>query len=315
MKIAESKNRAFRLHGYGGPAMIQLDEISVPAPEPGQVLVSIKAVGVNSLDWKLREGYLREGFPLPLPAILGVEFAGEIVELGSEAKQFAVGDRVMTLLHGLGAYAEYIVVDESVLCRIPEALSDVEAAALPISVQTAWEALLAAGEPRQGMKILIQGGAGAVGGFAVQFAKSAGAKVIVTASAKNHDYVKALGADEVIDYRTERFEDRVKDVDLVLDFVGGEIIDRSWSVLVAGGTQVTVNSPDIGAKAPAGFRGLFVMGQPKPARLAETAQLVAAGKVRSAIAQVFTLNQLLDAIACNRAGHAPGKIVVDFTRE
>jgi NADPH:quinone reductase-like Zn-dependent oxidoreductase len=315
MKIAESKNRAFRLHGYGGPAMIQLDEISVPAPEPGQVLVSIKAVGVNSLDWKLREGYLREGFPLPLPAILGVEFAGEIVELGSEAKQFAVGDRVMTLLHGLGAYAEYIVVDESVLCRIPEELSDVEAAALPISVQTAWEALLAAGEPRQGMKILIQGGAGAVGGFAVQFAKSAGAKVIVTASAKNHDYVKALGADEVIDYRTERFEDRVKDVDLVLDFVGGEIIDRSWSVLVAGGTQVTVNSPDIGAKAPAGFRGLFVMGQPKPARLAETAQLVAAGKVRSAIAQVFTLNQLLDAIACNRAGHAPGKIVVDFTRE
>jgi len=233
--------------------MIQLDEISVPTPGPGQVLVSVKAVGVNTLDWKLREGFLREGFPLPLPAILGVEFAGVVVELGSEVKQSAVGDRVMTLLHGLGAYAEYIVVDESILCPIPEALSDVEAAALPISVQTAWEALLAAGEPRPGMKVLIQGGAGAVGGFAVQFAKSAGAKVIVTASAKNHDYVMALGADEVIDYRTERFEDRVKDVDLVLDFVGGEIIDRSWSVLASGGAQVTVNSPDIGAKAPSGF--------------------------------------------------------------
>jgi NADPH:quinone reductase-like Zn-dependent oxidoreductase len=315
MKIAESKNRAFRLHGYGGPAMIQLDEISVPTPGPGQVLVSVKAVGINSFDWKLREGFLRQAFPLALPAILGVEFAGEIVELGSDVKRFAAGDRVMTLLHGLGAYAEYIAVDESVLCRIPEALSDIEATALPISVQTAWEALLAAGEPLPGMKVLIQGGAGVVGGFAVQFAKSSGATVIVTASAKTRDYVIALGADEVIDYRTERFEDRVKDVDLVLDFVGGETIERSWSVLIAGGAIVTVNSPDIGAKAPSGFRGLFARAQPAPARLAKTAQLVAAGKVRSTIAHVFTLNQLLDAIACNRAGHAPGKIVVDFTRE
>lgn len=315
MKIAESKNRAFRLHGYGGPAMIQLDEISVPTPGPGQVLVSVKAVGINSFDWKLREGFLRQAFPLALPAILGVEFAGEIVELGSDVKRFAAGDRVMTLLHGLGAYAEYIAVDESVLCRIPEALSDIEATALPISVQTAWEALLAAGEPLPGMKVLIQGGAGAVGGFAVQFAKSSGATVIVTASAKTRDYVIALGADEVIDYRTERFEDRVKDVDLVLDFVGGETIERSWSVLIAGGAIVTVNSADIGAKAPSGFRGLFARAQPAPARLAKTAQLVAAGKVRSTIAHVFTLNQLLDAIACNRAGHAPGKIVVDFTRE
>ena len=315
MKIAESKNRAFRLHGYGGPAMIQLDEISVPTPGPGQVLVSVKAVGINSFDWKLREGFLRQAFPLALPAILGVEFAGEIVELGSDVKRFAAGDRVMTLLHGLGAYAEYIAVDESVLCRIPEALSDIEATALPISVQTAWEALLAAGEPLPGMKVLIQGGAGAVGGFAVQFAKSSGATVIVTASAKTRDYVIALGADEVIDYRTERFEDRVKDVDLVLDFVGGETIERSWSVLIAGGAIVTVNSPDIGAKAPSGFRGLFARAQPAPERLAKTAQLVAAGKVRSTIAHVFTLNQLLDAIACNRAGHAPGKIVVDFTRE
>ena len=315
MKIAESKNRAFRLHGYGGPAMIQLDEISVPTPGPGQVLVSVKAVGINSFDWKLREGFLRQAFPLALPAILGVEFAGEIVELGSDVKRFAAGDRVMTLLHGLGAYAEYIAVDESVLCRIPEALSDIEATALPISVQTAWEALLAAGEPLPGMKVLIQGGAGAVGGFAVQFAKSSGATVIVTASAKTRDYVIALGADEVIDYRTERFEDRVKDVDLVLDFVGGETIERSWSVLIAGGAIVTVNSPDIGAKAPSGFRGLFARAQPAPARLAKTAQLVAAGKVRSTIAHLFTLNQLLDAIACNRAGHAPGKIVVDFTRE
>jgi len=315
MKISESKNKAFRLHGYGGPAMIQLDEISVPTPGPGQVLVSVKAVGINSFDWKLREGFLRQAFPLALPAILGVEFAGEIVELGSDVKRFAAGDRVMTLLHGLGAYAEYIAVDESVLCRIPEALSDIEATALPISVQTAWEALLAAGEPLPGMKVLIQGGAGAVGGFAVQFAKSSGATVIVTAAAKTRDYVIALGADEVIDYRTERFEDRVKDVDLVLDFVGGEMIERSWSVLIAGGAIVTVNSPDIGAKAPSGFRGLFARAQPAPARLAKTAQLVAAGKVRSTIAHVFTLNQLLDAIACNRAGHAPGKIVVDFTRE
>lgn len=295
--------------------MIQLDEISVPTPGPGQVLVSVKAVGVNSLDWKLREGFLRQGFPLTLPAILGVEFAGSVAALGSGVKQFAVGERVMTLLHGLGAYAEYVVADESVLCRIPDALSDVEAAALPIPVQTAWEALLATGEPRPGTKVLIQGGAGAVGGFAVQFAKSAGATVIVTASAKSRDHALALGADEVIDYRTKRFEDQVKDVDLVLDFAGGETTERSWSVLVAGGAVVSATTPNIGAMAPKGFRGLFVMAKPAPARLAQTAQLVAAGKVRSTIALVFGLNQLLDAIACNRAGHAPGKIVVDFTRE
>jgi NADPH:quinone reductase-like Zn-dependent oxidoreductase len=315
MKIAESRNRAFRLHGYGGPEMIQLGEISVPTPGPGQVLVSVKAVGVNSLDWKLREGLLRQGFPLTLPAILGVEFAGKVAALGSGVKQFAVGERVMTLLNGLGAYAEYVVADESVLCRIPDALSDVEAAALPIPVQTAWEALLAAGEPRPGTKVLIQGGAGAVGGFAIQFAKSAGATVIVTASAKSRDHALALGADEVIDYRTKRFEDQVKDVDLVLDFVGGETTERSWSVLVAGGAVVSATTPNIGETAPKGFRGLFVMAKPAPARLAQTAQLVAAGKVRSTIALVFGLNQLLDAIECNRAGHAPGKIVVDFSRE
>ena len=168
-------------------------------------MVSVKAVGVNTLDWKLREGFLREGFPLPLPAILGVEFAGVVVELGSEVKQSAVGDRVMTLLHGLGAYAEYIVVDESILCPIPEALSDVEAAALPISVQTAWEALLAAGEPVRSMKVLIQGGAGAVGRFRGPIRQVGRSESDCHSIRQNRDYVMALGADEVIDYRTERF--------------------------------------------------------------------------------------------------------------
>ena len=308
-------HKAYRLHSYGGSEAIQMDDVPVPKPAPGQVLVAVGAAGVNALDWKIREGYVREVFPLPLPATLGVEFAGVVTESGEGASKFQVGDRVMGLLHGLGAYAQDVVVEEPLLARVPFSLSDVAAAALPISVLTAWQALHSAGQPRQGMTVLIHGAAGAVGGFAVQFARQLGATVIATASRRNSDYLFFLGANEVIDYHTEHFETRIKDVDLVLDFVGGETLDRSWSVLAPGGAIVSAAAPDIVAKTPPGARGFWLMTQPNPELLENMAEAVAVDRLRSTIAEVFGFAELPAAVERNRTGHAPGKIVVDFKRK
>lgn len=304
----------FRLHRYGGLEAIQPDEVPAPQAGPGQVVVTVGAVGVNSLDWKIREGYVQDVFPLPLPAILGVELAGVVTALGAGAARFAVGDRVMGILHGLGAYAQQVVVEEALLARIPATLTDVAAAALPMAALTAWQALHLAGEPRPGMRVLVQAAAGGVGSFAVQFARAAGATVIGTASAKNHGYVRGLGAHEVIDYHTERFEDRTHDIDLVLDFVGDDTLTRSWGVLAPGGAIVSTAAPDIAARTPPGARGLWLMTQPDPLRLEHIAQDVAAGRVQSAIAEVFGRAELPAAVERNRTGYAPGKIVVDFAR-
>ena len=308
-------HKAYCLHNYGGSEAIQIDDVPVPKPAPGQVLVAVGAAGVNALDWKIREGYVREVFPLPLPAILGVEFAGVVTELGEGASQFQVGDRVMGLMHGLGAYAQDVVVEESLLARVPDLLSDVAAAALPISVLTAWQALYISGEPRQGMTVLIHGAAGAVGGFAVQFAHQVGATVIATASKKNHNYLFSLGANEVIDYRADSFEMRVENVDLVLDFVGGDTLDRSWSILAPGGAIVSAAAPDIASKTPPGARGFWLMTQPNPKLLEDLAMDVAVDRLRSTIAEVFGFAELPAGVERNRTGHAPGKIVVDFKRK
>ncbi len=307
-------NRAFRIHGYGGPEVLTLDDAPVPIAGPGQVVVAVKAAGVNAFDWKLREGYVRDAFPLSLPAVLGIEFAGEVTEAQDGSSRFAVGDRVMGLLHTLGAYAEHVAVDEDKLARVPEEMANVDAAALPVAVLTAWQALHAAGDLRPGMTVLVHAAAGGVGGFAVQFAKAAGANVIATASAKNHDHVTGLGADTVIDYRTERFEARAKDVDLVLDLVGGETLDRSWGVLAPGGAVVSTVAYDIAGCTPPGARGFWLMTQHDPAQLEKVAQDIVAGRVRSTVAEVFGMNGLPAAIERTRGGHAPGKIVVDFTR-
>ncbi|WP_284944747.1 NADP-dependent oxidoreductase [Acidisoma cladoniae] len=305
-------NQAYRIHAYGGPEVLHLDDVPIPTAGPGQVLVAVKAVGANPFDWKLREGYLRQAYPLEFPTTIGSELAGVVMALGAGASRFMVGDRVIGFPR-LGMYADSIVVDEDTLCRTPDALSDVMAASLPIASTTAWQLLRAAAEPRPGMTVLVHGAAGGVGGFAVQFAKAAGATVWATASATSRDYVAELGADTVIDYRAERFEDLVGTVDLVLDLVGGETLDRSWSVLARDGAIVSVAAPDITARAPAGARGIFMVVRPDPETLARIAQDVADGRLKSRVAEVFGRADLPAAIERTRTGHGPGKVVVDFT--
>ena len=311
-------HKAYRLHTYGGPESITLDEIPVPTPGPSQVLVAVSAVAVNPFDWKIREGWVKDEMPLPLPYVLGVDFAGTVVALGAGASRFEVGDRVMTMSNSLGAFAEHIVVDEATLARVPGSLSDYEAATLPIPGITAWRSLHEAGELKSGAKVLIHGASGTSGSLAVQFAKAEGAYVIGTASAKNRDYVMSLGADEFIDYQTERFEDRVKDIDLVLDYVlvGGEMstTDRSWSVLKPDGAIVTVADPSILGRIPEGRRAFFPVIVADADLLRSIGEKRASGRIRTKVARVFTRGELLEALEINRAGGGTGRLIVDFKK-
>jgi NADPH:quinone reductase-like Zn-dependent oxidoreductase len=301
------------LHRYGEPDGLQVDEVAPAAPAAGELEIEVRAAGVNPLDQKLAAGWLQQGFPLALPATLGRELAGVVKALGpATSGRFAVGDRVMGLAR-TGAYADVVAVSEAGLCATPAALTDVQAASIPVAALTAWQLLRAAGELRAGSRILVHGASGGVGGFAVQLGKALGAEVLATTATESVDYVRGLGADTVFDRRTERFEDKARDVDLVLDLVGGDTVERSWGVLATHGAVASVATIDIAAKTPAGKRGLWLSMKSDPERLAQLAADVAAGALRSAIAEVVPLSGLTRAIFGVGARRAPGKVVVDLT--
>jgi NADPH:quinone reductase-like Zn-dependent oxidoreductase len=269
---------------------------------------------VNGIDWKVREGLVREAFPLQLPAVLGIELAGVVEALGPGASRFRVGDRVMGPLGGLGAYADVVAVDEANLVRTPQGLDDVHAAAVPLAAVAAWQSLHHAGPIATGQRILIHGAAGGLGGYAVQYAKRAGAEVFATASTAHLAYVRSLGADHVIDYRTERFESVVRDIDVVLDYVGGEVLDRSWQVLTKDGAIVGTSSPDILARTPPGRRGLWFMTKPDAALLERLAAEIAEGTLISKLDEVVGFGDIPAAIERNRTDPRIGKVVADFSR-
>ena len=309
-----ASGRALRLQAYGGTASLKVDRVSTSEPGPDQVLVQVKAAGVNGMDWKIREGYLRERFNLSLPATLGIEMSGVVLQIGSNVQGVNVGDRVMAALGGLGAYADHLVISAEKLVRTPAALSDIDAAAVPVGAMTAWQVLQVADFDLRGRRVLIHGAAGGVGSFAVQFAKAAGATVYATASTRSVAHVRALGADEVIDYQTENFELVARNIDLVVDLVGAQVVDKSWAILSQGGILVSIAATDVVARAPEGRRGIWFSVKPDTARLATIAQQIADGSLQSTIAEVVAFEDLPFAIERNRTGHAPGKIVADLTR-
>lgn len=306
--------RSILLRNYGGETAAEVAESPMPVPGPGQVLVRVRAAGINALDWKVREGYVRDAFPLQLPAVLGIELAGVVEAIGPGATQFQVGDRVMGPLGGLGAYAELVAVDEAKSARTPQGLSDIEAAALLVATLAAWQSLNFLGPIRAGSRVLVHGAAGAVGGFAVQFARQAGAFVVGTAAAEDLEYVRGLGADQVVDYRSQRFEDVVTDIDLVLAYVGGDVIDRSWTVLKPMGAMVGTSSPEILARTPQGRQGHWFVMQPDAALLAKLAADVAGGALKSKVGEVVRFEDIPAAIERSRVGTRSGKAVADFTR-
>jgi NADPH:quinone reductase-like Zn-dependent oxidoreductase len=306
--------KAVRMHGYGGPEVLKYEDAPRPEPAEGEVLVKVHAAAVNPVDWKIRAGYMRSFRDYPMPFILGWDFSGTIEEVGrGVAPAWKAGDEVYSRpdIGRNGAYADYIAVRASEIQRKPKSLDHVHSAAIPLAALTAWQAMFDAAQLRAGQRILIHAAAGGVGTFAVQLARGKGAYVIGTASKRNHDFVKELGADEVIDYQTTRFEDAVHDVDVVLDALSGETRDRSWQVLKKGGILVSIlGQPSQEDAARHGVRGAGIFVQPNAAQLAELVNLANAGKVRPVIDAVLPLAEAARAHEMNQTLHTRGKIVL-----
>jgi NADPH:quinone reductase-like Zn-dependent oxidoreductase len=238
---------AAQIHQYGGPEVLALESVPRRRPGPGEVLIRVHAAGVNPVDWKIRAGYLKEFMPLSMPAILGADFAGEVEAVGVGVTHLREGGGAYGIAKA--AYAEFVVAQEDRIALKPRCVDFFQAAGIPLAALTAWQALFDAGELMEGQSVLVHGAAGGVGGFAVQLAKINGAYVIGTGSKRNESFLRELGADRVIDYRTTRFENEVRDLDLVLDTQGGETQERSWNVLREGGTLVSIVEPPSQAEA------------------------------------------------------------------
>jgi NADPH:quinone reductase-like Zn-dependent oxidoreductase len=300
--------KAERVHAFGGPDALQLDEVPRPEPAADELLVQVRAAGVNPVDWKLREGYMNT----PLPFTMGIDFAGVVESVGRAVKDFQSGDRVFGQASDeTGSYAEYVTASMLAVAKIPDELDDKQAAALPVAALTAWQALFDTANLQAGQKILIHAASGGVGNFAVQFAKWKGAHVIGTTSAAHANLVRQLGADEVIDYRSTKFEDVVRDVDVVLDTIGKDTQERSWQVLKRGGILVSLVQPPPQEKAAAhGVRGIIIRQKPRGDQLAKIAELVAEGRVKVNIETVLPLQKASEAQQLSQSGHAGGKIIL-----
>jgi NADPH:quinone reductase-like Zn-dependent oxidoreductase len=310
--------KAVSIYYYGGPGVLAYEDAPRPHPAPGDVLVRVHAAGINPVDWKIREGHLKEMLHHTLPLVLGWDVSGVIAALGAGVTRFKVGDEVFSRpdIERDGAYAEFIVIRETEVALKPKSVDHVHAAALPLAGLTVWQSLFDAAALTAGQRVLIHAAAGGVGSLAVQLAKGRGAHVIGTASAKNHAFVRALGADEVVDYERERFETVVGPVDVVFDTMGGDIQTRSWKVLKRGGILVSIASPPSAEAAVAhGGRFAFVFTQPNAAQLAEIATLVDAGKLKAIVETVLPLAAAVRGQALSAAGHTRGKIVLQVVGE
>ena len=306
--------KAICFHEYGGPGVLKYENVPRPEPQHGQVLIQVRAAAVNPVDWKIREGWLASMIPLQLPAIAGTDVAGVVMATGQGVTDFRVGQDVYGFVGiGSGAYAEYTTATIETIALQPRTLDYVQAASVPLVATTAWQALFEAGGLKEGQTVLIHGGAGGVGTFAVQLAKMKGAYVLATASSQNVEFVKGLGADEVIDYTTTRFETVAHHVDVVLDLIGGETEQRSWGVLKPGGILVsTLGPPSQEEAAKHRVRATFVQAQPTAGLLKEIARLLDSGQIKPNVGKMFPMEQARQAQELKQHGHTRGKIVLDI---
>ena len=308
--------KAVRIHSFGGPEVMHYEDLPRPEPKQGELLVRVHAASINPVDWKIREGKVPWVSQDMLPIILGRDISG-VVETGTVkasdgAAGFGPGDAVYAMLAGShGGDAEYAIVTAREAAPKPRSLDHVHAAAVPLAGLTAWQGLFDHGKLKSGQRVLIQGAAGGVGHFAVQFAKAAGAFVYATASGDHIARLRELGADEVIDYKNRRFEDVAKDVDLVFDLIGGETQDRSWAVVKPGGMIVsTVAAPSQDRASSHRARGTIYRAEPNGRQLAEIGTLIDSGKVEPIVEAVFPLPEAAKAMQANQQGHTLGKIVL-----
>lgn len=308
--------QAIRFHTYGGPEVLVLEEVPRAQAGPGEVLIRVQAAAINPLDWKVRAGHLQDWLQHQLPLIPGWDVCGTVDAVGAGVTTFQTGDAVMGMLDFKrdGAYAEYVAAGTRHLAPKPASLDSVQSAAVPLDTLTAWQSLFEIAGLESGQTVLIHAAAGGVGHFAVQLARWKGARVIGTASSQNAAFLQGLGAETVIDYRHTRFEEEVREVDVVFDLIGGETQERSWQVLKKGGILVAtlgISSPETAEKY--GVRGEGLIVQPNPDQLRQIAALIDAGEVKPAVTEVLPLARAARAHEISEAGHVRGKIVLQVS--
>jgi NADPH:quinone reductase-like Zn-dependent oxidoreductase len=305
--------KAVRIHRYGDPSVLQYEDAPEPELHPADVVLAVAAAGVNPIDWKIRQGQLKNVIPYTLPVILGMDVAGTVERIGDDVTEFKFGDAVYakTEILRLGAYAEHAGVRAAMVARAPMSIPLYQSAGIPLAATTAWTALHDDARIKPGETVLIHAASGGVGMFAVQLARHWKARVIATTSTDHVDMVKSLGADEVIDYRTEDFSTRVKDADVVLDAIGGEVQAKSFKVLRKGGILLSLVGPVTEELAKHhGVIGKTVQGRSDGARLKKLAELVDAGILKVIIGKELPLSEARTAHELSESGHATGKIIL-----
>lgn len=312
--------KAIIFENFGGIENLKLAEVAIPEPQPNEVQIQVAYAGVNPLDWKIHEGYLRELTPHKFPIILGWDVAGTVVKVGSQVSDFKVGDKVFALAKKLvikeGTFAEYVCIPVKDVALKPEKLSLKEAAALPLVSLTAWQALVVLSQLQPNETVLIHAGGGGVGSIAIQIAKHCQAKVVTTVSPAHVDYVKRLGADVVIDYTKENFVEKIKElfpegIDVILDTIGDEVLQGNFAVLKSAGRLVSIRQqidPKIAGSYQANVR--FLLVKPNGAQLKTIAGLFDDGSLVSPQIEEYPLDHFNEALIKVREGHTQGKVVL-----
>jgi NADPH:quinone reductase-like Zn-dependent oxidoreductase len=315
---AQPRMNAVVVHEYGGPEVLKYEDVPRPEPKDDQILVRVIAAGVNPVDGSIRSGRYARFFNTKLPLIPGYDISGTVEKVGAKMTKFKVGDPVYAYI-GLkegGGYAEYAVAMEKEASLKPNSLNYIEAAAVPLAAETAWQALVDTAKLSAGQTVLIHGGSGGVGSFAIQIAKARGAKVIATASTPNQELLKQLGADVAVDYTKTKFEDVAKDVDVIIDSVGKDTLARSYGVVKKGGFIVSlVAQPDPAQLEKHGIRGAPLSVEPNDDELAEISKLIDQKKIKVIISQVLPLKEAAKAQAQSDTHHTRGKIVLKVAEE
>jgi len=312
--------KAIAINEFGGLDKLQLMDLPVPEIRPGEILVKVSAAGVNPVDWKIREGYLKDLFSHQFPVILGWDAAGVVQGVGNGVTRFKQGDEIFAycrkpIVHG-GAYAEYILLEEEHAAIKPKNITFEEAASIPLAALTAYQSLFDAAKLQPGETILIHAAAGGVGGFGVQLAKDHGAVVWATASGRNKKYVQDLGASQVVDYSQTNFGDEVfskypHGVDVVFDCVGGEVLQKSAEIVKQGGRLITIVDDPTGL-ARSDIHKEFVFVAPNSTQLTELARMVEQGRLKTHLSQVFPfgLEEARKAHELSESMHTRGKMVL-----
>jgi alcohol dehydrogenase len=305
-----------QIRKYGGKEVVEVEEnASKPSVSKGHILVEVYAAGVNPIDWKIREGYLRERLPLEFPATLGGDFSGLVAEVGEGVSGFKKGEEVYghasILRGGSGSFAEFSSADANATAPKPKNISHVEASALPLVGVSAWQALVDHMSLSKGQRILIHGGAGGIGQIAIQLAKYLGAYVGTTVSAKDIPYIKGLGANESIDYKGRPFEELSQNYDAVFDTIGGDIYARSFKALKKGGIIVSMlEQPRSELMEKHGVRAIGQFTQVTRERLSKLIELTEKGVIKVNVDKTFSLEQAGEALIYLQKGHPRGKIVL-----